>query len=225
MGREVTAPAGGSPQAPGQERPVALAELMSTLPLGMAIIDRELRFVEVSEALAAMNGQPREAHLGRLLVEAGAPLRTVELDVLSEESAAGYAARSDRFDTVLDVSFTRPGLDALCRVMEAWVAHFLDISVSVQPLQTVRDERWAWHTGLDAEATGLLNDLYAGRDPGEARLSRLLSLFRLEFRDPSVVRPGLAGRPVYLGMARDSRDRLRLKPQNLLVNLPLAGAA
>ena len=184
-----------------------------------AVLLADEEMVEMHAASGGLGG------LGRLLVEAGAPLRTVELDVLSEENAAGYAARSDRFDTVLDVSFTRPGLDALCRVLEAWVAHFLDISVSIQPLQTVRDERWAWHTGLDAEATGLLNDLYAGREPGEARLSRLISLFRLEFCDASLVRPGLAGRPVYLGMARDARDRLRLKPQNLLVNLPLAGAA
>jgi hypothetical protein len=184
-----------------------------------AVMLADEEMVEMHAASGGLGG------LGRLLVEAGAPLRTVELDVIADDNAAGYAARSDRFDTVLDVSFTRPGLDALCRVLEEWVAHFLDISVSIQPLQTVRDERWAWHTGLDAEATGLLNDLYQGKDPGEARLSRLISLFRLEFRDASLVRPGLAGRPVYLGMARDARDRLRLKPQNLLVNLPLAGAA
>lgn len=184
-----------------------------------AVLLADEEMVEMHAASGGLGG------LGRLLVEAGAPLRTVDLDVLSEENAAGYPARSDRFDTVLDVSFARPGLDALCRVFEQWVAHFLDVAVSVQPLQAVRDERWAWHTGLDAEATGLLNDLYQGRDPGEARLSRLISLFRLEFRDPSVVRPSLAGRPVYLGMARDVSSRVRLKPQNLLVNLPLAGAA
>jgi hypothetical protein len=86
----------------------------------------------------------------------------------------------------------------------------------------VSDERWAWHTGLDAEASAILNDLYAGRDPGEERRARLLALFRLEFRDAAVVRPGMEGRPVYLGMAKDPGGRLRLKPQNLLVNLPLA---
>ena len=50
-------------------RPVALAELMSTLPLGMALIDPELRYVEVSEAMAAMNGLSREAHLGQPMAE------------------------------------------------------------------------------------------------------------------------------------------------------------
>ena len=98
-------------------------------------------------------------------------------------------------------------------------AHFLGIAVGIQPLQTVRDERWRWHVGLDAEATALLDALYAGEDLDEERQARLLSLFRLEFRDPEVVRVDVRGRPVYMGMARDARARLRLKPQNLLVNL------
>ncbi|QSQ28532.1 PAS domain-containing sensor histidine kinase [Pyxidicoccus parkwayensis] len=48
---------------------MALSELMSTVPLGMALIDPELRFLEVSEAMAAMNGVPRDAHLGRPMAE------------------------------------------------------------------------------------------------------------------------------------------------------------
>jgi hypothetical protein len=162
--------------------------------------------------------------LGQLLVETQAPMRHVELDVLGKGNAATYLGRSDRFDTVLDVSFTRPGLDALCRVLEAWVRHFLGIAVGVQPLQAVRGERWRWHVGLDAEATALLNALYAGEELDEERQARMLSLFRLEFKDPGVVRVDVRGRPVYMGMARDARARLRLKPQNLLVNLPLAEA-
>lgn len=162
--------------------------------------------------------------LGRLIVEAGASLRQIELEVLNEANAAGYPARSDRFDTVLDVSFTRQGLDALCRVLEAWVAHFLRIEVRIQPLQQVRDERWRWHVGLDADASAILNDLYAGRDLSEEDRARVLSLFRLDIKDPSVVRPDLRGYPVYLAMAQDGRQRLRLKPQNILVNLPLGEA-
>ena len=175
--------------------------------------------------LHARTGGGGFGSLGQLLVEAGGAPRAVELDVLHEGNAAAYLERSDRFDTVLDVSFTRPGLDALCRVLEAWVRHFLGIAVSIQPLQTVRDDRWRWHVGLDAEATDLLNGLYAGREPAEADRERLLSLFRLDFKDPSVVRVDVRGRPVYMAMARDPQGRLRLKPQNLLVNLPLAPAA
>jgi hypothetical protein len=163
--------------------------------------------------------------LGQLLVEAQAPIRAVELDVLSEANAGAYLARSDRFDTVLDVSFTRPGLDALCRVLEAWVRHFLQIEVSVQPLQSVRDQHWRWHVGLDAEATALLNALYEGQEVSEDRQARLLSLFRLEIRDGELVRPDVRGRPVYLGMAQNAECQLKLKPQNILVNLPLVEAA
>ena len=37
--------------------------------------------------------------------------------------------------------------------------------------------------------------------------------------------PAIAGRPVYLAMCMTEAGRLRLKPQNLLVNLPLAERA
>jgi hypothetical protein len=36
------------------------------------------------------------------------------------------------------------------------------------------------------------------------------------------MRPAIAGRPVWLAMAMDADGRLKLKPQNLLLNLPLA---
>jgi hypothetical protein len=146
----------------------------------------------------------------------------VELDVLDAENAARYFARSDRFDTVLDVSFTRPGLDGLCRVLEAWVRHFLDLRVAIQPLQSVREERWRWHLGLDAEASRILDVLYAGEESAPACQERVLSLFRLEIHDQDRVRMELRGRPVYMAMARDAAGLLRLKPQNILLNLPLA---
>jgi hypothetical protein len=37
--------------------------------------------------------------------------------------------------------------------------------------------------------------------------------------------PDIAGRPVYMGLAMSEKKRLKLKPQNLLVNLPLAPEA
>jgi hypothetical protein len=36
------------------------------------------------------------------------------------------------------------------------------------------------------------------------------------------MRSDIAGRPVYLALAMSEKKVLRLKPQNLLVNLPLA---
>ena len=163
--------------------------------------------------------------LGRLLAEAEVPTKSIELDVLSDANAAIYWARSERHDTVLDLSFGRSGLDALCRTLEAWIRHFLAVEVSIQPVAHIRDESWVWHIGLDAEGSAILNDLYDGKELDEERLRRLLTLFRLTFRDAAEMRADIAGRPVYLAMAMDGDNVVRLKPQNLLVNLPIAASA
>jgi hypothetical protein len=160
--------------------------------------------------------------IGALLVESNTPTHTVELDVLSERNGASYWSRDERYDTVLDLTFGRPALDALARDLEAWVAHFLDVRVNIQPVARIQDERWVWHVGLDAQANAIMNDLYAGKEVDEERLARILALFRLEFADPAVMRADIAGRPVYLGLAKDAAEQVRLKPQNLLMNLPLA---
>jgi hypothetical protein len=110
-------------------------------------------------------------------------------------------------------------------VLEAWIRHFLQITVNIQPVSRIQDDKWVWHVGLDAEATAIMNDLYAGKEVEEDRMKQVIALFRMEFSDPSVMKQAIQGRPVYLGLAKDRKDRLRLKPQNLLVNLPLAERA
>ena len=162
--------------------------------------------------------------LGQLVVQAQTPLRQVDLDVLGESNGDIYWGRDERHDTVLNVTFGQPGLDALCRVLEAWTEHFLGVGVSIQPVETIRDEHWLWHIGLDVEGTAILNDLYNGVEVDESRLYRILSLFRLEMDNPGLAAPDIAGRSVYLAMAMTPDNILRLKPQNLLVNLPLAAA-
>jgi len=116
----------------------------------------------------------------------------------------------------------QPALTALCRVLERWIAHFLGVEVAIAPKREIDDRRWVWHVGLDAEASALLNDLYNRVDVEADRMGRLLCLFELTFADPAAMRPVIAGRPVYLAMAMDEASLLKLKPQNLLLNLPLA---
>ena len=139
------------------------------------------------------------------------------------DNAAIYWARSDRFDTVLDLSFARPGLDALCRVLEVWVGHFTGAAVRIQPVQRIDDERWIWHVGLDAEASTFLNDLYQGVAIDEARPCSRCSGSSSAIRPPCS--SGCAAGRSTLGLAMTAAQRLRLKPQNLLVNLPLARPA
>jgi hypothetical protein len=178
--------------------------------------------------------------IGRFLAEAAAPLPTLTLQVLADDNAADFfAARhgAGRHRFLLDLThevsndlghglaFTmtraRSGLKALAKVLELWVQHFLGVAVSIRPLQQVDDEAWRWHVGLDSEASSLLNDLYEGREVGAGRMQRLVSLFRLDFDDAREMRADVAGKPVYLGLMMNAQGVLKLKPQNLLVSLPL----
>ena len=143
----------------------------------------------------------------------------VQIDILATETADEYWARSDLFNTSIDIAYTQPALDALARVLEKWVRHFLALDVRIMPMVKIEDENWAWHIGLDADATAILNDLYRGDDVEEARLKQILCLFKLEA--DSGFTDVMSGKPVYLGMAMDSAGVLRMKAQNLLINLPL----
>ena len=159
--------------------------------------------------------------LGELLATNRTPPRSVDLDVLDVENGASYWTRDERHDLSVSLNRGRAALTALTRVMEDWIAHFLGVRVSIRPEREIDDAHWVWHVGLDAEASGILNDLYNRQNVDEARMGRLLCLFRLDFDDPSDMRPALAGRPIWMAMAMDERNRLQLKPQNLLMNLPL----
>jgi Family of unknown function (DUF6352) len=163
----------------------------------------------------------RYGSLGRLIVEAQGSLPGVDLDVLDRANAALYWQRESRYDTVISLTYGRPALDALARVIEAWVAHFLGVEVGVRPIRRIDEPRWAWHVGLDAESSAILNELWAGGELEPGRMQRILALFALAFRDPAVMRRELAGRTVYLALAADEAGVLRMKPQNLLLNLPL----
>ncbi|WP_207794000.1 DUF6352 family protein [Ramlibacter algicola] len=157
-----------------------------------------------------------------LLRQAGASPRTAELDVLGADNADAYWERSEAHDLVVALNHGQPALAALCQVIERWVRHFLGTDVTVRPEGEIDEDQWVWHVGLDAQATAVLNTLYQGGEVDDAQGRRMLCLFRLDFVDPRVVLPQVAGHPVYLAMAMDDNQRLRLKPQNLLLNLPLA---
>ena len=105
--------------------------------------------------------------------------------------------------------------------MEAWILHFLKVRTRIQPMQNINDENWLWHIGLDVDATRILNALYHGKELSEPELEKIVALFRLEIQDGASVHPDVRGRPVYLALAMTKEKKLRMKPQNLLTNLPL----
>ena len=177
--------------------------------------------------------------MGRLLREAGASMPGQSLQVLGPETAAAYLdqrctprAYRHALDLTLHVQQHLPhgltltlqradtGLKALAAVLGVWLQHMLGLTAVIEPLPRIDDAQWRWHIGLDTEATAVLNDLYEGVAVDEARLARLVGLFRLRL-DDAAVQPDMRGKPVYLGLAMGADGRLRLKPQNLVLNLPL----
>ena len=160
--------------------------------------------------------------LGRLIVESQASLARVDLDVLDTENAHIYWMRDQRHDLVISMNSGRAANQAFCRVMEKWILHFFGVAVSVRPLRAIEDRAWAWHIGLDSESTAMLNGLWRGDEIEPGTLRRMLALFRLDFEDPAAMRSDVAGRPIYLALSMAENGVVRMKPQNLLLNLPLA---
>jgi hypothetical protein len=147
------------------------------------------------------------------------------LDVLGTDNAHTYWARSDKFDTAIDFRFGTPAPDAFARVIEAWLGHLLRLAVEVEPRPSISDANWRWHIGLDRHSTAILDALYAGTALAGEDRERIVALFRMRLRDQRAVFASVQGKPIYLALAMDAHKRLKAKPQNLLVNLPLHAAA
>jgi Family of unknown function (DUF6352) len=182
------------------------------------------RLMLADEEIVEMQAASGATGLAQLLSESGTPTRQVQLDVLDEDNAQLYWARSDRFDTVVDFRFEQPALDAFARVLERWIGHLLSIDVAVEPRPKLEDADWRWHIGLDAEATRILNGLYDGAPMGVDDMAQFVGLFRLRAKDERVLIERVRGRPIYLGLAMTRGKRVKMKPQNLLVNLPIQWA-
>lgn len=194
-----------------------------------------------SETLDSLKATGGLGEMGRLLMEGGATLKAVDVKVLHTDNAERYFVQREglgRYAFLLDMTHelqnqlphglilsmvnARSGLKALSVVLARWVQHFLGVAVSIEPLQKVDDSAWRWHVGLDVTSTALLNDLYQGTELSTQRQQQLISLFKLRFNNPQDMRADVQGKPVYLGLAMNEQGLLKLKPQNLLLNLPLA---
>ena len=107
-------------------------------------------------------------------------------------------------------------------MLELWVAHFFSTPVLIKPVRSIDNSRLKWYCGLDRDATAMLNDLYNGVELEYDRSRRILALMELTFSERARVPNQFWGMPVYLALTMNENDEVRLKPQNLLNNLPMA---
>ncbi|BDX21008.1 hypothetical protein TUM22923_03290 [Polynucleobacter sp. TUM22923] len=149
-------------------------------------------------------------------------MRSVDLDVLYEDNADLYWDKNEDHDFAVQLNFGQPPINHFCRVLEKWIEHFLGVKTRITPMQQISDPKWSWHVGLDASATEILNKLYNKEPVDTDELQKVICLFRLDFIEEAAVSVAQAGKPVYMGIAMSDQKQLKLKPQNLLFNLPLA---
>ena len=148
-----------------------------------------------------------------------------EMDVMDDENAWTYWSRSDAHAMVMNVGGNPKARAGLCRVIERWVSHLLGVAITVETVASIEDRDWRWFVGLDSEGTRIGNALWNGaaRDAGAAE--RVVTLMRLNIEDARLVDERIRTRPVYLILAMGTDKVVRLKPQNLIVGLPLAAPA
>ena len=63
--------------------------------------------------------------------------------------------------------------------------------------------------------------MWNGEEIDDATMARVVGLFALTFRDPSLVLDKVKGEPVYLILAMTPDKIIRMKPQNLTTGLPI----
>jgi hypothetical protein len=143
------------------------------------------------------------------------------IDVLNEDNAQAYWQRSDRFDFALDLTAGRRGHAAFAQVIATFLRHMLAIEAEIEPLIAVRDAPLAWYVGLDAAASKIGDRLWDGGELDPQTASRIIGIYSLKFHDAARLAPRLAGEGIYLILAMTPDGMLRVKPQNLVVGLPI----
>lgn len=151
-------------------------------------------------------------------------VRQSRIEALNEGNAAAYWTRSDRFDFAFDLTAGGRGHAALAHALQRFVEHVLGVSVEVDPLTALREAKFSWYVGLDAEGTKIGDKVWRGETLDPDAAARLVALFRLTFRDTMRVDPALADEPAYLILAMTPDKLLRMKPQNLVAGLPIKHA-
>ena len=168
------------------------------------------------EIIGGINPAPQSPLVSMLGIPADA-----HIHVLKEENASSYWERSDQFDMAIDLTTGHSGLVALAEAMRRWIFHVLGVEVTIEPLAELREVNLAWYVGLDADATKIGDMMWNGEEIDAATMSRVVGLFALTFRDPSVVLERVKGEPVYLILAMTPEKTIRMKPQNLATGLPI----
>ena len=164
------------------------------------------------ELIAGASGAPVSPLVSMLGIPAAAAI-----DVLTDDNAATYWERSERFDMALDLTAGRRGQAALGEALARFLRHMLALEVEIEPLVEMRDVPFTWYVGLDAEASQIGDHLWNGGTLDAATAERVVALYSMSLRSSAAQVEG----PIYLILAMTPERVLRMKPQNILTGLPV----
>ena len=176
---------------------------------------------EIVEAQQHAQGDMHSSPLTALLQ----PKAFGEMDVMDDENAWTYWSRSDAHAMVMNIGGNPKARAGLCRVIERWVAHLLGVVVKVETVASIVDRDWRWFVGLDSEGTRIGNALWNGAALDGGAAERIVALMSLTIEDSRLADERVGTRLVYLILAMGADRVVRLKPQNLVVGLPLLSTA
>ncbi len=177
--------------------------------------DGHLLLVDL-DLVESLSADPHQSPLLSMMGEQ----RIQELDILGPGNAYDYWSRSDAFSMVFDLS-QRTSREALARVMERWINHLTGVTLTIETIESIRDDDWRWFIGLDTTGTRIGNALWKGEWMPDELKQRAVVFYQARIDNDVPLLPDVAGHPVYLilGMAGDGQ--ILFKPQNLIAGLPL----
>lgn len=139
------------------------------------------------------------------------------MDVMGEGNAWTYWSRSDAHAMVLPFGADPRARAALGQVMAVFLRHLLGLDVTVTPTTRAEGVDLRWYVGLDQTGSRIGDALWRGEAAGDT----LVGLYAMEL-EPAALRPDVAGHPVWLLLGIGEDNVIRMKPQNLVMGLPLA---
>ncbi|MDB5371440.1 MAG: hypothetical protein JWP04_82 [Belnapia sp.] len=180
-----------------RHRLTELELLYRTAPLGLAQLDRDLRFVRVNQAMAEMNGFPIEAHIGRSAWELVPDLRAAAEPVLRQVMQDGEAVTGLEFtgETAKAPGVRRDWVEHIYPVRDPETKEILGVGIVAEEA-TERKHAERAQELLLRELDHRVKNLFA-------IIGGLVSYTARSAQDPEEMRRSLLGRIQALAQAHD----------------------
>uniref|UniRef100_B8HJX7 Circadian input-output histidine kinase CikA n=1 Tax=Cyanothece sp. (strain PCC 7425 / ATCC 29141) TaxID=395961 RepID=B8HJX7_CYAP4 len=201
-----------------QQQLAELESIYQSAPIGLTVLDRELRFVRINQRLADINGVPVEAHLGRTVREVLPDLGNTAESLLRPILETG--------EPLLNVEL-RGQTPAQPGVERVWMEHFLplkqddqvigisvvceEITERLQAEKSIADNEARLRGFVESNVVGILyGDIYGKIAEANDELLRIIGYTRAELQSGSISWIDLTP-PEHLSLDQEAIAEARLR--------------